>query len=197
MNNQAIVRGTALLAALCFVVAAFSKLWGMVLTSIFYYQGLHLNVYSNRVTGDLHELNILNHYIGMLTIGNGMPEFHYIIWVILVLALGSLVLAIFPSKRRALVIFLIQVVLLVILASDFMYRLYQYGHDFDPTAAIKVAPFYPEVWGNYQLANFHVVTSPGLGAFVMIIGFLIMFAIVWMYPKAKEIITAAEINRQG
>ncbi len=197
MKSNLTVRWVALVSAVCFLIAAFSKLWGMVLTSIFYYQGLHLNVYANRVSGDLHELNILNHYIGMLTIGNGMPEFHYIIWVIFVLALGSLVVAALPSKRNSIVVFVVQLVLLIVLASDFIYRLYQYGHDFAPDAAIKVSPFTPEVWGNYQLANFHVVTSPGIGAFILIIGFLLMFAIVWMYPQRASLKIAIEARKQG
>jgi copper chaperone NosL len=196
LNSQITVRVTALVAAVCFVAAAFLNLWSMVLSSTFYYQGLHLNVYSNRVIGDLHELNILNHYIGMQTIGSNMPEFHYIIWVLLIMALCCLAVAIFPFKRVAVYMFSLQTLLIVCLGADFLYRLYQYGHNFDPSASIKVAPFMPQIWGNYQLANFHVVTAPGMGSFLLIIGFLLMIAIVWMFPQTAAIRKGAELRKQ-
>jgi copper chaperone NosL len=196
LNSQNTVRFAAVIAAACFVAAAFLNLWSMVLSSTFYYQGLHLNVYSNRVTGDLHELNILNHYIGMQTIGSNMPEFHYIIWVLLVMALCCLAVVIFPFKRVAVLFFSLQMVLIVCLGADFFYRLYQYGHNFDPNASIKVAPFMPQIWGNYQLANFHVVTAPGMGSFLLIIGFLLMIAIIWMFPKTTAIMKGTESGKQ-
>jgi copper chaperone NosL len=196
LSSQNTVRLTAVIAAACFVAGAFLNLWSMVLSSTFYYQGLHLNVFSNRVTGDLHELNILNHYIGMQTIGSNMPEFHYIIWVLLILALCSLLVAIFPIKRVAVGLFTLQTALIVCLGADFLSRLYQYGHNFDPNASIKVAPFMPQIWGNYQLANFHVVTAPGMGSFLLIIGFLLMIAIVWMFPKTTAMMKGAELGKQ-
>jgi copper chaperone NosL len=178
MRGMLLVRGLAILSALSFFAALFSQLWGMVLTSTFYFQGLHLNVYANRVTGDLRELNILNHYIGMLTIGSSMPEFHYIGYIITGLLILSIAVALFPAHRLMRIIVLVQTLLLAVLAADFLYRLYEYGHNFDPAAPIKVDPFMPQIWGNYHLANFQVSTAPGNGSLFMILGYLLMFGVL-------------------
>ncbi|MCL6517038.1 hypothetical protein [Alicyclobacillus sp.] len=177
------VRSLALLATICYLGAAFTKLWGMVLTSTFYYQGLHLNVFANEVTGDLHELNILNHYIGMLTIGDNMPEFHYIRWVLILLALTSIAVALWPRRRVAGLLTGLEAAVLVLLGADFYWRLYEYGHVFDLSAPMKVQPFTPQIWGNYQLANFHVVTAPGLGSFLLVMAFFLMLLVLVSLPK--------------
>ncbi len=185
MQNKLFIRSLAILSALSFMTAIFTKLWSMVLTSTFYFQGLHLNVYANRVTGDLHELNILNHYIGMLNIGSSMPEFHYIGWGIGILLIISLIVAIFPTLRLIRASLITQTILLIILASDFLYRLYEYGHTFDTSAPIKVAPFMPQIWGNYELANFHVVTAPGTGSLLIILGYLLTIGTLTLYDKSE------------
>ncbi len=185
LKNSLWLRSLAILSALCFVTALFTKLWSMVLTSTFYFAGLHLDVNARGVTGDLHELNILNHYIGMQTIGNNMPEFHYIGWVIGILLLASLGVASFPSRRVTLSAVIVQTVLLIGLAVDFLYRLYEYGHDFDPNAPIKVSPFMPQIWGNYQLANFHVVTTPGTGSLLIILGYLLIIAVFSLQKQER------------
>jgi copper chaperone NosL len=189
MRGTLLIRGLAILSALSFFAALFSELWGMVLTSTFYFQGLHLNVYANRVTGDLRELNILNHYIGMLTIGSSMPEFHYIGWIIACLLVLSLAVALFPAHRFMRIIVVVQTLLLIVLASDFLYRLYEYGHHFDADAPIKVASFMPQIWGNYQLANFHVVTAPGNGSLFMILGYLLILGVLSLEKHLRPQLT--------
>jgi hypothetical protein len=58
---------------------------------------------------------------------------------------------------------------------SFAHRLYQYGHTLAPTAAVKVDPFMPPVFGSKQLANFTVFSYPGtaswaMGASVLLVG---------------------------
>ena len=50
---------------------------------------------------------------------------------------------------------------------SFYHRLYMYGHNLDPTAAIKVQPFTPPFFGTKQIANFTVNSFPDIGSFAM------------------------------
>ena len=45
----------------------------------------------------------------------------------------------------------------------FVYRLYVFGHDLDPTAAITLKPFTPAIIGKKQIANFATESYPQLG----------------------------------
>ena len=56
------------LAAGLVLLSATVPLWTMTMTAPQYRHGLHLKEYGSGMQGDLRELNIINHYIGMATI---------------------------------------------------------------------------------------------------------------------------------
>lgn len=174
----------ALGAVVAFALAMKLKLWGMVLVSTFYYNGLHLNIYATKVTGNLSELNILNHYIGMMNIDNSLPEFHWIPWVFAAVVLLSVIMAIIPKQGILIAGTALNLIGLGTMGIDFYHRLYQYGHNFAPDAAIKVAGFTPKIIGHYMLANFEVTTNFGLGGLMAFIGVLLLLAAIF-YHKAK------------
>src|SRR5690606_22233144 len=60
-----------MIAAAALVLAAiFLPLWGMTLASIQYPDGLRMVIYPTSIRGDITELNLLNHYIGMAEISD-------------------------------------------------------------------------------------------------------------------------------
>jgi hypothetical protein len=50
---------------------------------------------------------------------------------------------------------------------SFAYKLYQYGHSLAPTAAVRVDPFMPPMFGYKQLANFEVYSYPSLSSYAL------------------------------
>jgi hypothetical protein len=50
---------------------------------------------------------------------------------------------------------------------SFAYKLYHYGHTLDPTAAVRVAPFMPPLFGFKQLANFEVYSYPAAASYAL------------------------------
>jgi copper chaperone NosL len=70
---------------------------------------------------------------------------------------------------------------------SFYHRLYAYGHNLDPTAAIKVRPFTPPFFGEKVIANFTVYSFPDIGS-VSLVAFslLLLVAIVLSARPAKE-----------
>src|SRR5690606_1888650 len=64
-------RGLLVAAAALVAVSVVLPLWGMTLVSVQYPEGLRMVVYPSEIRGDITELNLLNHYVGMKEISNG------------------------------------------------------------------------------------------------------------------------------
>jgi hypothetical protein len=54
----------------------------------------------------------------------------------------------------------------------FVYRLYVFGHELDPTAPVKVKGFTPVIIGTKQIANFTTHSYPRVGA--LLIGLFVL-----------------------
>jgi copper chaperone NosL len=122
-----IVLGLA--AAVLVVLAWRLPIWEARLTAPQYPQGLSLSASADGVTGDIDEVNDLNHYVGMQAFtASDAPEMA--LWTpTIVLALVAVGLAValprHPIGRLAkLGLWLIPIGALL----DVQYRLYQYGH---------------------------------------------------------------------
>jgi hypothetical protein len=162
-------------------------MYQMTLVSNQFPDGLELHIYASKLEGgstanrdDLREINTLNHYIGMRPLlESDFSEFKW-----LPLAVGAFALL----ALRALVIGkmskLVDVVVLFVYFGlfslwSFYRRLYDYGHNLDPTAAVKVKPFTPPLFGTHQIANFTVTNLPEIGSYLMIAFALCLIAAMW------------------
>ena len=158
--------GSALAAAALVALTMQLPLWSMKMEAPQYRKGLHLHAYGTGMTGDLHELTILNHYIGMPPIE--APPFETAMFPIGIALLVTLCL-ISPLHRwlRGAAIAATAATPLVILA-DLQWRLYAFGHSLDPTAPIRLKPFTPLVIGETHMGNFesHGMVSWGFACFV-------------------------------
>jgi hypothetical protein len=71
---------------------------------------------------------------------------------------------------------------------SFGYRMYSYGHNLSPTAAVKVAPFMPPMFGGKQLANFEVYSYPQAAAYAMALSSLLLAAaVVIAWRQARRV----------
>ena len=76
---------------------------------------------------------------------------------------------------------------------SFGYKLYSYGHNLAPTAAVKVAPFMPPMFGFKQLANFEVYSYPAVGSYVLAsVVVLLVAALVLAWRNSAPIVVAVE-----
>jgi hypothetical protein len=78
----------------------------------------------------------------------------------------------------------------------FILMLYRYGHDLDPTAALKLKPFMPVIVGTKQIANFTTQSYPLAGTVLtgIFAGGVIALA-VWHCLKAGP--RAGEMAEKG
>jgi len=161
-------------AALLLGVAYVAPLWHIGLVAPQYPEGLGMYVWIDTITGqkpnDLQSINGLNHYIGMKAIvPAAIPELSLMPGIVAVLmALGCAVAAV---GRRGLLYAWTVLLALVAAAGlvDFWVWGYNYGHDLDPTAAIKVPglSYQPPLIGSKQLLNFTANSWPGLGGWAI------------------------------
>jgi copper chaperone NosL len=181
-----------ILAACVALVPAFLyPLWHMVFTSNQYTDGLVLRIHAQQLEGgktpnrdDLREINSLNHYIGMRPLLES--DFSEFTW--LPLAFGMLILlalrAMILGKMSNLVdVFVLLSYLGLYSLWSFYHRLYNYGHNLDPTASIKVEPFTPPLLGTKQIANFSVQSYPGVGSYSLLLFAVLLAAAIFFSRK--------------
>jgi copper chaperone NosL len=161
-------------------------LWNLTMFAPQYPDGLRMNIYSYKLEGgnrgqDVKEINVLNHYIGMKDLA---PEdFNEFKWMPFVVgAIGLLFLRTAVHGRMASLVDVI--VLYTYFAAfslwSFAYKLYSYGHDLAPTAAVKVAPFMPPLFGRKQLANFEVYSYPATGSYALGLAIVLLAVAFWL-----------------
>lgn len=174
-------------AALLLVPAFFLPLWTIDLVAPQYPEGLGMEIMVNTIRGqgewDLQNINGLNHYIGMKEIHpESIRELDLMPWLLgLLVVFGGLVAA--SGRRRLLQVWIVAFVLLALAGLvDFYLWGYDYGHDLNPDAAIKVPgmAYQPPLIGSKQLLNFTARSWPGLGGLLAVASLLLGIAALWL-----------------
>lgn len=163
-------------AALSLALVYWLPLWHISLKAPQYPEGLGLYIAVNKIVGqspqDLSSINNLNHYIGMKVITpEDIPELRYMPWLVAgLIAIG--VTAAASGKRFMLYtwtgLFLTGAVAGL---ADFYRWGYDYGHNLDPHAIIKIPgmTYQPPLIGAKQLLNFYATSWPASGGWVLIL----------------------------
>jgi len=171
-----------LLAGLFFLPA-----WRIDLYAPQYPEGLMMNIWINRISGDVEIINGLNHYIGMKPFtSESFPEFRYLYLIVLFFMLFGLMVSI-TGKSSVLKYFLIVSVLAGCIAMyDFYNWGYEYGHDLDPKAAIQVPglSYQPPVFGHKRLLNFDAYSFPDWGGWLVVVAVAIA-GFIYFYENYK------------
>lgn len=152
------------LAALCVGGAWVLPLWQATLQAPQYPGGLSMQAYGSKVTGDVSEIDTLNHYVGMRAFDPAdIPEMA--LWpLVLVIALVAVGVGVsrrtgWAARLARLYLWLTPLGILAVI----QFRLHQYGHDLEPMAALRIDPFTPWVVGPTKVWNFTTWSLPGLG----------------------------------
>ena len=174
------------LSALAFFASIALPLWQMTMISNQFPEGLRVRIYPYKLEGDLQEINILNHYVGMSPLdADFFPELRLL--PALFTAGGALALLTAAVGYR----WVAAEVLIggggasALSAGILIYRLYTYGHNLDPMAPIDIPPFMPPPVGVNQLANFHVTTFFHVGTLLFGLGLIGIAAALWISRPAE------------
>lgn len=165
-----ISRSIVLISALLLLSAYFSPLWQIQLWAPQYPEGLEMKIWIDRLSGQVDIINGVNHYIGMKHIGEEMfPELQFLVYVFAIIIAIGILLAIIGRVWGLWTFFGILSALGVGVLID-MYRWgYDYGHNLDPTAAIKVPgmSYQPPLLGYKELLNFLAYSGPDIGGWII------------------------------
>jgi len=177
-------------AALLLVALYFMPFWTISMTAPQYPGGIGMYIYIDDVTGhnrhDLQSINTLNHYIGMSEIhASDFPEFAVMPWIIGIMILLGLIAA--AAGKIWLVWAWLGLMLLLGLVglADFYMWGYDYGHNLNPDAPIKVPgmSYQPPLLGCKQLLNIRACSWPWTGSVFIGLSVLFAGAIVWVETK--------------
>jgi len=161
-------------------------LWRISMEAPQYPQGLYLDVYAWKLGGghdghDIQEINELNHYIGMHTIARSeFADLDWIPFALGLLAILALRVAVIGKVRSLIDLAVLTGYVGAFSLARFGYKLYVFGHDLDPRAAVSIDPFMPVVLGTKQVANFTTHSWPSLGtAFLSVFALGVLATAAW------------------
>ncbi|MBU2505368.1 MAG: hypothetical protein KJ799_01385 [Bacteroidetes bacterium] len=178
--------------ALVFLLLTFAvPIWNIDLEAPQYPEGIGLRIWINQISGanenDLQNINKLNHYIGMKTIEpESIPELTIMPYIIIFFVVFGLVI-IFLNKPKLIPIWLVLLTVCLIAGLyDFYIWEYDYGHNLDTKAAIKIPGmnYQPPLIGSKQLLNMKTTSLPAAGSFLIMISF-VTFLAVYIYELRK------------
>lgn len=158
--------GVALmLARVLLIVSLFLPYWHLKLNAPQYPDGLFITAYINTLTGDVAEIDGLNHYIGMRPLGEA-AQFEKTVGIWAMIALVLLVEgAMYIHSRWALVLVLPAMVFPFFFLGDLYFWMNHFGQNLDPTAPLSgaIKPFTPPILGVGKVGQFETIASMGWG----------------------------------
>lgn len=161
-------------------------LWKITLVAPQYPAPLGMYIHIDRLAdgvefNDVQNIDLLNHYIGMAhlpseanvkrKIVEPFIEFTIMPIIVVVLAILGVIFGFIGNRKLYLGWFVILSILGIIGMYDFYIWLYDYGHNLDPNAIMKIIDpitgelmaYQPPVFGYKQMLNFDVYSYPAMG----------------------------------
>lgn len=165
------VVGLSLLAAALFAASYFFPWWRLWLFAPQYPKGLEVGISLTGVSGDVRELNILNHYIGMKPLDlAALTERRLAAPGVGVIAALGVVLTLLSGRRVGWLIAALGAAFPLTFVIDSQYWLYHFGHALDPRAPIRLPTFTPQMFGTGQIGQFMTWARPDPGFWLAVGG---------------------------
>lgn len=185
-------RWTTFAAALLLIPCIFLPTWRITLRAPQYPNGLEMQIYPTTVSGDLREVNLLNHYIGMHEIQpNEFAEFRFIPFFILRF-LGLAALAALAGRMAIAALGYVDFVIFgAVMLYTLQHWLSEFGQNLDPTAPLRLAPFSARFLGVTEVGNFSVSSTPALGAILMLLAGALGPLVIWLEWRNRKANAAA------
>lgn len=173
-----------LLVAACFLSLSAIRypFWHLSVSAPQYPKGLHLTVYLDRVEGDVHEVDTLNHYIGMRSLDKAARwERRAAIPSARAFA-GLLLIAVLLHGWLRLAAVLPTLVFPAVFAGDLYWWLRDFGLHLDPRAPLSssVKPFIPPLLGAGKIAQFQASAGFSEGFYLILLASFCALAAVFL-----------------
>lgn len=170
------------------LISIFVPYWHMELDAPQYPDGLFLTAFVNHLTGDVREIDGLNHYIGMRPLGEAAAlERTLSVWVIVAMTL-LVEGAAFVHSRWAVLLAVPAILFPIGFLADLHFWMSNFGQNLDPSAPLSssIKPFTPTLLGEGGIGQFRTYAELGWGwwlatgcAVLTIVGF-------WFHRRAYK-----------
>ncbi|MBI4971039.1 MAG: nitrous oxide reductase family maturation protein NosD [Candidatus Omnitrophica bacterium] len=169
---------TSLLLVAGIILLLFSLVfpyWKIHVIAPQYPKGLNISIFVNHLEGDVQEIDMLNHYIGMKMLGKAAQiERSVAIAGISTITL-SLLVALFLRRRWSILFILPAIFFPSIFALDLFLWLRDYGLHLDPHAPLSssIKPFVPTLFGKGIIGQFKSISSFEIGFYFSVLAALL------------------------
>jgi nitrous oxidase accessory protein len=171
-------------AAVLILLARHLPIWQLRLEAPQYPQGLRVTVYLDRLAGDVREVDLLNHYVGMRPLEQAAPRERALARPALLAAAAAVLGAAWGRGPWSSAGALPAALLPAVVALRLHVWLRTYGQQLDPRAPIRVAPFVPPLVGTHRIAQFRARTMFDAGFYLLVAASLL---IAWALAERATI----------
>lgn len=157
--------GLFIVARIVLLISIFLPYWKMTLEAPQYPDDLHVVAFVNRLTGDVREIDALNHYIGMRPLEEA-AQLERTLSIAVIISLTLLLEgALYVRTRWAALLAFPAIVFPAFFLLDLYFWLNHFGQNLDPDAALSnaIAPFTPPVLGVGVIGQFRTIAMAGPG----------------------------------
>lgn len=189
VRHKIIMAIAAIILGLVFI----TPIWTIDMDAPQYPEGIGLKISIDKIEGkskhDLKNINGLNHYIGMKPINpDSIPELRIMPWIFVFLIGSGLIIAIWGNRTALFVWIILFVILALAGLVDFYLWGYDYGHNLNPDAAIKIPgmTYQPPLLGTKQLLNITATSLPAIGFYISVISMGLASYVFWDSRKVNS-----------
>ncbi|MCH8558013.1 MAG: hypothetical protein LAT84_09330 [Balneolia bacterium] len=182
-----------ILAGLILIPLWYIPFWSISMTAPQYPEGIGMYISINDIQGhnrhDLQSINTLNHYIGMKEIHKEeIPELRIIPWIVKAMIAFALIVGLTGNQKLLISWVVLFIVLSLAGIADYWWWGYDYGHNLDPRAPIKVPgmSYQPPLIGTKQLLNIRASSFPYWGSAFLALSFGFATASAWLNKSAAR-----------
>ena len=175
-------------AAFLLLISIFFSYWKLTLHAPQYPGGLEATLYVNRVTGDVKEIDGLNHYIGMKPLNEAAPlERSLSVYIIIGLVLLSIG-AIYVHSPTALFLSMPAMLFPIFFLGDLYFWMRSFGLNLDERAPLSgsIDPFVPPLLGEGTIGQFKTVASWEIGLYMSIAASILILVGIYFHRKAYK-----------
>ena len=175
-------------AAMLLFASIFFPYWKITLFAPQYPGGLEASMYVNRLTGDIQEIDGLNHYIGMKPMGEAaVLERTLSVFIVIGIAL-LLLAAVYVHSPLALILCVPAILYPAFFLGDLYFWMRNFGMNLDKRAPLSgsIKPFVPPLLGDGKIGQFVTTASWEMGLYMSIAASVLMLVGIYFHRRAYK-----------
>lgn len=175
-------------AAVILFISIFFPYWKITLFAPQYPQGLEASMYVNRLSGDVSEIDGLNHYIGMKPLGEA-AVLERTLSVFIIIGIALLIAgAVYVHSPVALFLCIPAVFYPLFFLADLYFWMRTFGTNLNPHAPLSnaVKPFVPPIIGIGHIAQFKTTAVWETGLYMSIAASVLILIGLYLHRKAYK-----------